>query len=160
MTARPVEPAPSLTGINQQADNHLLGEAERLLRQTAARITPARRAVLAQLLGASGAMSHAEVEHQLSLKTGPVDRVTVYRVLEWLTDQQLAHKIAGEDRVWRFNAALDNSQAHQHAHFKCQRCQQVFCLPAEALPSTQGLPPGYIAQSVELLVKGICAGCA
>ncbi|TMH21317.1 MAG: transcriptional repressor, partial [Betaproteobacteria bacterium] len=60
--------------------------------------------MLAALLRADEALTHHEVEHRLR-RGQDVDRVTLYRVLEWLTEQGLVHKVSGEDRIWRFSAA-------------------------------------------------------
>lgn len=86
------------------------------------------------------------------------DRVTIYRVLEWLVAHGLAHRIAGDDRVWRFNAA-DEGHAGRHAHFKCNDCGEVICLEATAAARQIPLPPGYRSQEIELTVKGLCADC-
>ncbi|MFN3594830.1 MAG: Fur family transcriptional regulator [Thiobacillaceae bacterium] len=72
--------------------------AEALVRRYG-RATPARVAVLRLLLTADSALTHAEVAARLG---GGVDRVTLYRVLDWLVSRGLAHRIAGEDRIWRF----------------------------------------------------------
>lgn len=128
--------------------------AESLI-QTHGRLTPARLQVLEILLAAPHALSHAEIEARLA---APLDRVTLYRVLDWLVAKGLGHKIPGEDRSWRFNAIAH--EAHGHAHFHCTRCGQVFCLsdlqPAFAL----SLPPGYRFQKAELSVHGECPACA
>ena len=115
--------------------------------------------VLAVLLAAERALTHHEVERRINRRLG-VDRVTVYRVLDWLTGQNLAHKIAGEDRVWRFNAASDESErSHSHAHFTCNRCGEVICLGEVRAARGIQLPSGYRSQDVQLTVRGLCAGC-
>lgn len=85
------------------------------------------------------------------------DRVTVYRILEWLTANELAHKIAGGDRVWRFCAA--RHEHAQHVHFECNRCGTVVCLDELGPQPRIKLPSGFRTQYVELLVKGLCAEC-
>ncbi len=120
-------------------------------------MTQPRVVVLSVLLAAERALTHTEVEARLPAALG-VNRVTIYRVLEWLTDLGLAHKIAGDDRVWRFNAAA-HRHARPHAHFECSDCGQVLCLePVAARPSVK-LPPGFRQRAVELTVKGVCADC-
>ncbi len=131
--------------------------AEEAIRATGARMTRPRIMVLAILLQAERALTHTEVESRLPRATD-VDRVTIYRVLEWLTEQGLAHKIAGDDRVWRFNAA---GHAHKgpHAHFKCSDCGEVICLEEASTKPEVKLPTGYKQQQVELTIKGLCADC-
>jgi Fur family ferric uptake transcriptional regulator len=133
--------------------------SEEAIRGTGARVTRARVEVLAALLAAERALTHHEVEGRISRNPG-IDRVTVYRVLEWLTSRGLAHKIAGDDRIWRFNAATnEHERAHAHAHFKCNRCGDVICLEEVRAARSIKLPPGFRSQEVELTVKGMCAEC-
>jgi Fur family ferric uptake transcriptional regulator len=80
-------------------------------------------------------------------------------VLDWLVARGLAHRIAGDDRVWRFNAAAERHGREQHAHFKCSGCGEVTCLEAAPPPRRVALPAGYRAHEVEFTVKGVCAGC-
>jgi Fur family ferric uptake transcriptional regulator len=132
--------------------------AESLVERTGARVTRQRVEVLAILLSAPRALTHHEVESRANRSFG-IDRVTVYRVLEWLTSHELAHKIAGDDRVWRFNAAGDEGESHAHAHFKCNDCGDVICLDEVRALRDIRLPSGYRSQAVELTVKGLCAEC-
>ncbi len=131
--------------------------AEESIRSTGARMTRPRIAVLAVLFAAERALTHTEVESRLPASLG-VNRVTIYRVLEWLTERGLAHKIAGDDRVWRFNAA-EHAHHGPHAHFQCSDCGRVLCLDPVATGPAVRLPAGYRQQRVELTVKGLCAEC-
>lgn len=131
--------------------------AEALIRETGARLTHPRIEVLAVLLAAERALTHHEVEKRVN-RALAIDRVTIYRVLDWLTANALAHKIAGGDRVWRFNAA-EREHGHRHAHFQCNRCGTVLCLDDLDMRPSIRLPAGFRSQHVELTVKGLCAGC-
>lgn len=122
------------------------------------RATPARSRVLAVLTDSERPVSHHEVEQSLA-RDGRVDRVTVYRVLEWLTSVGLAHKIAGDDRIWRYKSHGGRGD-EVHAHFKCSRCGTVFCLDDMSTAFALNLPPGYRSEQVELTIRGRCAGCA
>ncbi|MBU0656796.1 MAG: transcriptional repressor [Gammaproteobacteria bacterium] len=131
--------------------------ARNLLQQTHGRVTPARVGVLGILLNANAALSHQEIE-QTALRQGlSADRVTLYRALDWLVEQGLAHKIAGADRTWRYNAQA--GIPHQHAHFHCKQCEQVFCLENLQPTLLFGLPDGYQIDEVELNLQGSCPDC-
>ena len=131
--------------------------AERLIRGAGERLTAPRAAVLAALIRADQALTHHEDED--ALRAGPaVDRVTVYRVLEWLVDIGLAHRIAGDDRVWRFNATGDGRHK-SHAHFTCFECGKVICLQDVKVPPAARVPRGFVSKEVELTIKGLCAAC-
>jgi Fur family ferric uptake transcriptional regulator len=126
------------------------------LRATGERITPARAAVFALLRDSARALSHQEIESGLG-RANALDRVTVYRVLEWLVDQGLAHKVAGLDRVWRFSIARETHG--RHAHFQCIGCGKVVCL-SDVAPRRVALPRGFRSERVDVTVKGRCAECA
>ena len=129
--------------------------ARSALRATGERVTPARLRVYVALLDSARALSHHELESALVAGT-PVDRVTLYRVLDWLVEQGLAHRVAGLDRVWRFSIAHGSHASH--AHFQCNRCGKVICL-GEAATHRVPLPRGVRSEAVEQTVKGRCAEC-
>ncbi len=139
-----------------------ISDAEQAIRQTQARLTQPRVAVLACLLSLDHAASHFDVAQALA-KHHPIDRVTVYRVLEWLVDVGIAHRIAGDDRVWRF---MINDQSatvaphQQHAHFSCTTCGQTFCLDDVPNKLNFKLPTGFKSQEVDLKFRGRCLHCA
>lgn len=128
--------------------------ARSALRATGARVTQPRVQVLATLLGTDRALSHHEIEQSLAGQS--IDRVTVYRVLDWLVGQKLAHRISGHDRIWRFSA-LDERRAN-HAHFQCMKCAMVLIL-TDVPEQHVRLPAGYHFGRAELTVSGFCAEC-
>jgi Fur family ferric uptake transcriptional regulator len=128
--------------------------ARRRLRDAGQRSTEHRAQVLAALTAAARPMSH----HELEARLAPIDKVTLYRVLDWLVAQRVAHRVAGSDRVWRFAAS---EAAHTgHAHFECRRCRKVTCLGELPGQPALALPHGYRLEDFELTAKGRCARCA
>lgn len=128
-------------------------DARALIESVAARATLARVSVLAVLIEAGRPLSHQEVLQQID---PPLDRVTAYRVFEWLETVGLAHRVNAVDRVTRFSVSRASPC---HAHFQCEACGRIFCLsdaPVEPGP----LPAGFVLRSVETTVKGLCADCA
>jgi Fur family ferric uptake transcriptional regulator len=170
------KPAASGVSRGRKSDSRpLLALAETQLQNASVRGTGARVKVLAALLGADRAFSHQDVQDTLA----DMDRVTLYRALDCLTDAGLAHKIAGDDRVFRYSAGAEHGAAppqgpkgqqqaphHQHGHFKCTRCARVFCLDSigeagllqDALRETLG--KGFQSHDIEFTIKGWCADCA
>lgn len=130
-------------------------EAHVALRTTGSRVTQPRVQVLATLLGAERALSHHEIEKLLVGQS--IDRVTVYRVLDWLVTQRMAYRLSGQDRVWRFGAMVNGSE--DRAHFECLRCMKTVGLP-DAPDQTVRLPSGFQLGRVQLTVSGLCADCA
>lgn len=132
--------------------------AQQLLWKVNGRTTPARLGVLELLLTAKTALSHQELE-QAATKTGlVVDRVTLYRTLDWLVEQGIAHRISSHDRTWRYKAQAE--LASPHAHFQCRQCSQVFCLENLQPALLFKLPEGYQLEDIELKLQGICPTCA
>lgn len=134
--------------------------AHQRLQAIGARLTPAREHVLDILLSAPRALSHQEIETVAREQELDFDRVTLYRVLDWLVTQGLAHKIEGRDRVWRFNAVTVTETEHGHAHFHCNRCGQVFCLEQLQPSFAVTLPSGFKFKKAELTIEGLCPNCA
>lgn len=128
--------------------------AESRLRAARLRLTPARRQVLTVLLSAEQALTHTQVAERLQPK---LDRVTLYRTLELLAEQGLAHKLIGADRVSRFNAAAEDQT---HPHFQCTQCGQLFCLASLTNLPTFNLPPGFSVTQTEITLRGCCATCS
>lgn len=132
-------------------------DAHALLRRVKGRVTPARLGVLGILLEADAALTHQEIEQQATQQGVTFDRVTLYRALDWLVEQGVAHKVNGPDRAWRYNAQAGTP--HQHAHFHCRHCGQVFCLENLQPALLFSLPPGYRVEQVELNLQGYCPNC-
>ena len=139
----------------ERANASLTADAERRIGATGSRITQARVRILAMLLGAGRAIGHQEIERKLSASR--VDRVTLYRVLDWLVSTGFAHRTVGVDRVWRF-IAQHGDQA-PHAHFECSTCGVLSCLQESAVPRVR-LPKGYRGQSIDVTVRGLFGECA
>lgn len=160
--AKPAVASPQ--AIRQVEASGAAALAESQLRNASVRVTDARVKVLAALLEAGRAFSHQDVQDAFS----DMDRVTLYRALDCLTDAGLAHKIAGDDRVFRYSAGAEHGDGphHQHGHFKCTRCTRVFCLDdlgdtamlQTALQKTLG--KGFRSHEIEFTIKGWCADCA
>ncbi|HJT51391.1 MAG TPA: transcriptional repressor [Nitrosospira sp.] len=134
-------------------------QAEEMIRTSGERVTSGRVEVLSMLLAEQRALTHHEIEERLRGKH-KLNRVTLYRVLEWLNEKGFVHKLVSDDRVWRFRANTHFSHPNQHAHFECLRCTSVICLDDIKAEYDGPLPAGYQSREIELTVKGLCAACA
>ena len=152
-----------------QIPDQAIEAARARLRDVGSRVTTARVRVLAALTASGRPLSHHDVERVLS-PGADIDRVTLYRVLDWLVGQGLAHRVAGSDRAWRFSVVgdlahkaggIDGTVVHdRNAHFQCNRCGKVYCLDKiEASLLKLPVPRGYRPEAVELTVKGHCVRC-
>lgn len=125
------------------------------IRRTGARATPARIRVLQLLRAAPTALTHGGIERALGLPA--LDRVTLYRVLDWLVESGLAHKNSDAQRVFRFSAAAAGEHT-THIHFRCEHCGGVYCLDA-APPAAPRLPAGFSLSRMDFDLRGRCASC-
>lgn len=121
----------------------------------AGRITPARQTVLQILNGTARALTHHEIEQQARAKGVQFDRVTLYRALEWLVNKTLAHKVAAEDRIWRFSAARHGSR--DQAYFHCTNCGEITCLELSPDHPPASVPEGFRVQRAEIMLRGTCS---
>lgn len=121
--------------------------------------TSARVLVLDTLLNAPLPLSHPEIQKQIA---EPIDRVTIYRVLDWLSAQGFVHSVISPDKTRRFKTNTKTNEPlnqHQHAHFECIKCGQVYCLDKVDDAIAQSLPERFTVKSVHLSINGICANC-
>ncbi len=118
------------------------------------RLTPARQTVIRILKATDRAMTHHEIEQQARADGIQFDRVTLYRALEWLVTKELAHKVAAEDRIWRFSAARGSNR--DQAYFHCSHCGAVYCLDLAPSYAPVAVPEGFKAKQIEIMVRGEC----
>lgn len=91
----------------------------------------------------------------------PINKVTVYRILELLVVHRLVDRLDSFGRQSYFGMAPN--QHHQpHPHFFCKKCGRVDCLSPQSLNVDTTLLwktfPGQI-DKVEIRVDGICRNC-
>jgi Fur family ferric uptake transcriptional regulator len=129
--------------------------AEELICQTRSRVTMTRVSVLSFLLQQSRPFTHSEIESQM----GTIDSVTLYRVLDWLVERELVHRVGGDDQTWRFRAGSGHA-SHEHAHFQCLQCSEITCFDDIKLPRNISIPAGFSKQQADFFIKGICPQCS
>lgn len=122
-----------------------------------ARNTAAKTAVLKLVNQSDVALSHTEIQ---SFLDGLCDRVTIYRVLDRLTDEGLIHKVVNIDGGLKY-ASCHNCPAtheHNHIHFSCEKCKSVTCI--ENIQPSFKLPKTYKINEVNFTVSGLCPQCS
>lgn len=147
---------------------------DQLLIDKKLRPTKARIAVLNVLAQTNSALSHSEILDKLPPQK-EFDRVTIYRVLDWLTKYQLIHKISAGNRAWKFQltspplqkivsaskkTSLFANPSHAHAHLLCRQCGSVTCVHEVAPKFTQQVLDKYHVESIDIHFKGLCLECA
>ncbi len=135
-------------------------EVRALLRDGGLRATAPRVAVLVVLHEQAAPMTHDQVMDQLP--EGGFDKASVWRVLADLAELGLLRRMDLGDRVWRYELH-DACRAlkDDHAHFLCEDCGTVRCLPPLEVRARDGaLPEPLRGARFQVRVMGICAACA
>jgi len=121
------------------------------------RNTLAKTKISDLLTQSKNALSHSEIHEFLD---GFCDRVTIYRVLDRLIEEDFIHKIVTIDGVVKYAACHDCSTVkhhHNHIHFNCEQCSAVTCI--EDVEPLFKLPERYKVNNVNFTVSGICPNC-
>lgn len=132
------------------------------------RATRATRA-LAALYEArpDAALSESEVEVALTTAGAPVNKVTVYRMLDRFAAAGLLHKQVDAARVTRYARAPQGGEGAA-PRFECDDCHRQFRLSEGSAKVQTALKQvlqalataGHESLAVDIAVRGRCAGCA
>ncbi len=132
---------------------------EKILRQKKLRVTPFRTEVLSIFLNNDHAISAQNIEEEL----GEHDRITLYRTLKSFVKNGVIHEIVMPGDVKKMALCDpvcdhdDGLHEHNHIHFQCKKCEEVFCADVDKLPKVE--LPGFSVEEVEIQAKGICKNC-
>ncbi|WP_034888728.1 Fur family transcriptional regulator [Gillisia sp. Hel_I_29] len=90
------------------------------------------------------------------------ERTTLYRTLKTFEEHGVVHKIDDGSGVTKYALCEENCRCDVdtdlHLHFHCNNCGETVCLTNHKIPQIN-LPEGYLAEDVNLVVKGICEKC-
>ena len=117
------------------------------------RLTPQRRAVLDAVSAQEGSFSVVDVYDRARKREPSLGLATVYRTVELLRESGSVRQLAG---------AYVRCHAGHHHHLVCTSCGSVEETELCGAPSPAMLERrhGFVAQSHELDVFGLCARCA
>lgn len=105
-------------------------------------------------------LTAADVFHTVE-RTHPINRVTVYRILDLLLEKNIVERLNTGGRAAHFGMAPNEHHA-PHPHFYCTTCGQMDCLSPESMQidmaNLQKTFPGVIGR-IEIRVDGICKNC-
>jgi Fur family ferric uptake transcriptional regulator len=126
---------------------------EYLLKQHGLRVTEARLIVLETFLRSGRIFDHHTL---LAACGGRVDRVTLYRTLHVFHLHELLYKVPSATGVMQYG--LRRLGSGHHLHLVCGVCGKVIPIDSVAMPAMR-LPPGFKAETVEMIVGGTCPEC-
>ncbi|WP_101450798.1 Fur family transcriptional regulator [Aquimarina sp. MAR_2010_214] len=91
------------------------------------------------------------------------DRTTLYRTLKTFEEKGIVHQV--DDGTGTIKYALCEAGCNcdidrdLHLHFHCSNCRETICLTEHKIPQIN-LPDGYVAEDMNLVVKGMCEHCS
>ncbi|MGN6194691.1 MAG: Fur family transcriptional regulator [Ginsengibacter sp.] len=120
------------------------------------RNTISKEAVLDILTRKKMAMSQDAIMNQLEVSA---DRATIYRILNRLCEDGIAHKIVADDGKQYFAVCKKNGVPFpgNHFHFRCIKCETIRCL---SKPVEFSVPRKYKVQQTNCLLIGVCKDCS
>ncbi|MFC7291150.1 transcriptional repressor [Hirschia litorea] len=136
-----------------------LAEAERITDANGVRLTPLRRRVLELLLQADMPAKAYDLLQHLTSDASPAKPPTVYRALDFLLQQGLAHKI---ESLNAFVACGHRGHGHAAVFLICETCKNAQEMHAEKTLSmlkaeTDKMEFSFANAVIE--VHGHCADC-
>ncbi len=158
MSTAKVFPTPDHDHARCSAD--ALRHAEELCNQRSQKLTPTRRQVLEVLLSSHRPLGAYEIIDRAAQGGTRHAPITVYRALEFLIENGLAHRI--ESR----NAFI--GCVHRHASddlvvfLICDRCGEVGEAPSQAVADSLKAATraaGFAPKAPVIEISGICANC-
>jgi Fur family ferric uptake transcriptional regulator len=128
-----------------------------LLRARGLRMTPQRRAIVAEIMSSEGHISPAAVARRVRERVPGVNPSTVYRTLDMLEGLGIlshAHLESGAE----YHRSVDSG----HVHLACSRCGSQDFLTLEEADRLKRLITrhhGFSPDLTHFAISGLCAGC-
>src|SRR5437763_14736778 len=121
--------------------------------------TESRRKILSLFLNEGDALTHGDIKKRVG---ETFDRVTIYRTLQTFEEKGIIHSIPTADNSILYALCKECEEGHHHddhVHFICTNCEKTICLDDVVSPKID-LPEGYVAESVQVVSKGIFKECS
>ena len=137
-----------------EVDQRLVAE----LRERGLRVTPQRIVIHRVLCSQSRHMTAEQVLGSVSDVLPGTSLPTVYATLELLEGLGLVRRVGTGN-----GAVVFDSRVEPHAHTVCRQCGTMADLDVTAAPDdalTRAGATGFVPDHAQLVVWGLCAGCA
>ena len=132
-------------------------DIEKILETNSVKPTANRILVLREMLRNSHPVNLADLEIALA----PMDKGSIFRVLQLFSEKEIIHVIEDGSRSLKYevcHAEHHHTATDQHPHFYCEKCGELYCIDSISLPDIK-LPDDFKVRSINLMVKGICPKC-
>ena len=145
------------TGLSGGALSDELTRAEQRCEAAEQRLTPPRRRVLELLLEAGQPVKAYDLIAAYGSDGAPAKPPTVYRALEFLSQQGFAHRI---ESLNAYVACRRGEEGHAAAFLICDCCGATREIASAANPiQALGEAAGYALTGVTIEAHGLCADC-
>lgn len=133
-------------------------DIENILGEKGLRPTANRISVWRALSQATSPVNISDLEVLLD----PMDKASIFRVLTLFVKNDVVHSFedgSGTTKYELCHGRHNHSIDDMHAHFHCEICGETICIDGVAIPRIE-LPEGFVPQSVNYTVKGVCNKCS
>ena len=158
-TSDPADPFPDLGHDHDRCIETALASAAALCEERGVRLTQLRRQVLELIWASHRPIGAYEILNRLVVGRGPTAPPTVYRALEFLSDQRLVHRI---DTLNAFVGCGSPVRAHKAYFLICSRCGDAAEVADEGLDAALAevaQQAGFAVRNETVELAGICARC-
>ena len=132
---------------------------EQFLESNNIRITAMRLLIYKFLAEKPYAVSLGDIETNFV----KAERSTLYRTLKTFEEKGIVHTINDGSGVIKYalceNGCNCEIETDLHLHFHCNNCQETVCLTDYKIPKIP-IPKGFVAENVNLVIKGVCDNCS
>jgi Fur family zinc uptake transcriptional regulator len=154
---RAIFPAPGHD--HDRCSTDALVHAEAICAQRGTRLTPIRRNVLQALLASHQPLGAYDLIERLGRRGGKPAPITIYRALEFLRDNGLAHRIESKNA---FIACAHNHGDDPAVFLICEKCGAVGEAAGAAVASTirnASRAAGFTPKTPVIEITGVCGHC-
>ncbi|MBR5652744.1 MAG: transcriptional repressor [Prevotella sp.] len=120
--------------------------------------TATRLLILREMYRGDETVSLPELERLLPT----IDKSTISRTLTLFLLHRLIHAVDDGSGSLKYAVCADDCDCtvdDEHTHFFCTACRRTFCLKHLQVPVVP-LPDGFILESVNYVLKGLCPECS
>uniref|UniRef100_UPI00404B7E61 Fur family transcriptional regulator n=1 Tax=Gelidibacter sp. TaxID=2018083 RepID=UPI00404B7E61 len=136
-----------------------MNEIEKLFASKELRITAMRLLIYKFLVQKETAVTLSDIENAFER----ADRTTLYRTIKTFEEKAIVHQIDDGTGITKYALCEKGCnceiETDLHLHFHCNNCNETVCLTEHKIPHIS-IPEGYVAEDVNLVVKGICEKCS
>jgi Fur family zinc uptake transcriptional regulator len=157
-TKRAIFPAPDHD--HDACASNALAQAEAICAERETRLTPIRRRVLEALLASHKPLGAYDLIERLAKRGDKLSPITIYRALDFLRDNGLAHRI--ESRNAFIACAHEHGAGDPVVFLICEKCGAVGEAAAAAVAETiktASRTAGFTPKTPVIEITGICSHC-